>query len=205
MTDDYKRGLVTGLAMQPLYVGTGGGDVSISFDRTKNLLAGCTFNSNICDTTVEKSGIVKVNIKADIAAASWLMLVNDTLTLKLNTAYLLAADVWNGYGRIGISNISGSAPWRQVGRNASGFLGYLGAIYGPWVDTGVAHGDNELLEQKHTTSMFYINAASVSQTANTQAAWLWFCGDITHNDARAAHTVRMALYEQSNVDINFKV
>lgn len=204
MTNDYKRGLVTGLAMQPLYVGTGGGDVSISFDRTKNLLAGCTFNSNICDTTVEKSGMVKVNIKSDISVA-WYLFVNNALTLKLNTAYLLAADVWNGYGRIGISNISGNAPWVQVGRNASGLLGHLGAAYGPWTDTGVAHGDNEMLEQTHTKSFFYINAASANRTANTQSAWLWFCSDLEYNNAKAAHTVRMALYEQSSVDINFKV
>lgn len=172
MNDDYKRGLVTGLAMHPLYVTTG---VDIVKFGTHNLLADCTFNSPF---SADKNGEnVTVNVPANLAVA-WYQLTN-YFAFKHDYMYKLVAK-FKGYGRIGISTTS-SNPFTNVGTHTSGTC-----------------DDNHLVgaENDSDTALFYVNMRSNTIGDGTQTAGFWFCSDVLYNDARNAHSFQMSLYEE---------
>ena len=49
MTDEYKKGLVTGLALQPLYVVQGSSDNKISFSEHCEPISACVMKYEIAD------------------------------------------------------------------------------------------------------------------------------------------------------------
>lgn len=53
MTDDYKKGLVTGLAMQPLYVTQGGGDNKLELTERFEPVSSCGMGCGIVSMDAE--------------------------------------------------------------------------------------------------------------------------------------------------------
>lgn len=185
MTDDYKKGLITGLAMQPLYVTTGADIVKYG---EHNLLtdSAVTFGSDYTSFQVDGERVM-CNVSADPSQTWWFKAIAG-LKLRPNFMYKITASRFNGYGRFGISNILGQHPFNNVGRNAYGTF-----VYDPTVPSD---GDNHILQHSHLVSQFYIGQNSTSYTTAYVNAEIWFCTDLPYNDAYAAHSFDIALYEQ---------
>ena len=171
MTDDYKRGLTTGLAMQPLFVTTGADIVKFG---THNLLTDCTFNSTF-GVKIDGENVT-VNVPADLSVA-WYTLTTNKISFKHNYMYKLAAK-FNGYGRIGLSTTSDN-PFAEIGMHTSGTA-----------------GDNYLLGAEINEAYFYVNIRRATIGDGIQTAQLWFCSDISYNENRAAHSFEISLFEE---------
>ena len=172
MTDDYKRGLVTGLAMKPLYVTTGADIVKFG---AHNLLTDCTFNSTF-GVKIDGENVT-VNVPADLSVA-WYTLTNSNIIFKHNYMYKLEA-VFRGYGRIGISTTS-SNPFAEIGMHTSG-----------------TNDDNYLVGANGSSlAYFYVHVRRQTIGDGTQTARFWFCSDELYNENRAAHSFEISLFEE---------
>ena len=168
MNDDYKRGLVTGMAVQPLYVTTGAG---YKFGA-HNLLADCTFNSTF-GVQIDGEKVI-VNVPANLAVA-WYNFTSSGITFKYDYMYKLVAK-FNGYGRIGLSTTL-NAPFTEEGTHTCG-----------------TRDDNFLVGVNVDNALFYVNKRTTG--VSTLTGNLWFCSDATYDGVRAAHSFEIALYEE---------
>ena len=187
MNDDYKRGLVTGLAMHPLFVTTGADIVKFG---THNLLtdSGVSFNNSEYTDFAVSGEVCTCTIKeCALGVNNWYRAIMG-LKFKSGYMYRLTADRFRGYGRFGITNIPGMYPFANVGCNAYGTFGY---------DPNVpADGDNHVLQQNWLASQFYIGRNKSGYTTFETAAELWFCSDFLYNDKKDSHSFSIALYEE---------
>jgi hypothetical protein len=186
MNDDYKRGLVTGLAMQPLCV-TSGADI-VKFG-THNLLtdSGVTFGTQY--TIFSVSGeLCMCTIKACSESTNWWYKAIGGLSFKSGYMYKLVASKYDGYGRFGITNQVGTDPFSNVGRNAYGIL--------PFDPSVPSDGDNHVLQRGWLTSQFYIGRNSSGYAVTSTSGELWFCTDKPFNSAKTAHSFKIALFEE---------
>lgn len=187
MTDDYKRGLVTGLAMQPLYVTTGADIVKFG---THNLLtdSGVVFGTEYTDFSVSGEVCTCTAKEYPLNATPYWYKAISGLSFKPGYMYKITASEFNGYGRFGITNKPGVYPHKNVGTNAYGSF-----KYDPVEPSG---GDNQVLRYDWQTSQFYIGMISSSATVSAVSGEFWWCTDLMYNDAKAAHSFQIALYEE---------
>lgn len=187
MNDDYKRGLATGLAMHPLFVSAGADIVKFG---THNLLtdSGVSFNNSEYTDFAVSGEVCTCTIKeCALGVNNWYRAIMG-LKFKSGYMYKLTADRYRGYGRFGITNIPGTNPYYNVGRNAYGTFRH---------DPGVtSDGDNHVLQPNWTTSQFYIGHNQSGYNIYETAAEIWFCTDHTYNDSKDSHSFAIALYEE---------
>ena len=188
MTDDYKRGLVTGLAMQPLYVA--GADL-VKYGA-HNLLTdeGITFGTEFTEFAVNGKKCL-CSVKECQDSVNWWYKAVGGLTLKSGYMYKLTASRFAGYGRFGITNMPGYHPFYNVGRNAYGIFPYDPAV--------PSDGDNHLLQRGWLESQFYVGRNSSGHGVASTTAELWLCTDLPYNGGKAAHSFEMALFEEEKM------
>lgn len=186
MTNDYKHGLVTGLAMQPLYVTTGADIVKFG---THNLLtdSGVTFGSAYTDFAVSGE-VCTCTVKECPAGTNWWFKAIGGLNFKSGYMYKLVASKFEGYGRFGITNQVGIDPFSNVGRNAYGTF--------PFDPNVPSDGDTHVLQNNWTQSQFYIGRNISGYTVATVAAEIWFCTDLMFSASKAAHSFEISLFEE---------
>lgn len=187
MTEEFKRGLISGLAMKPLFT-------TVSTDIVKfgthNLLtdSGVSFNNSEYTKFVVNDEICSCTIKeCALNVNNWYKAVMG-LKFKSGYMYKLTVDRYKGYGRFGITNMPGTHPFYNVGRNAYGT--FLYDINAP------ADGDNHILQQNWLTSQFYIGRNSSGYATYETAAELWFCSDLLYNDKKDLHSFEIGLFEE---------
>ena len=187
MTDDYKRGLATGLAMHPLFVTTGADIVKFG---THNLLtdSGVSFSNSEYTEFAVSGEVCTCTIKeCALDVNNWYKAIMG-LKFKWGYMYKLTADRYRGYGRFGITNIPGTYPFYNTGRNAYGTFSY---------DPNFpADGDNHVLQQNWATSQFYIGRNNSGYNIYETAAEIWFCSDFSYNGGKDSHSFAIALYEE---------
>lgn len=186
MTDDYKKGLVTGLAVQPLYVTTGADIVKFG---THNLLtdSGVVFGTEYTEFSVSGEVCTCTVKECSSSEGAWYKSIGG-LSFKSGYMYKLAASKFDGYGRFGITNQVGTHPFGNVGRNAYGTF--------PFDPNVPSDGDNHVLQRGWLTSQFYIGRNSSGYTITSTKGELWFCTDLMFDDTKAAHSFNIALYEE---------
>ncbi len=185
MTDDYKKGIVTGIAMQPLYVTTGADIVKFG---THNILSDSSVTLGGKYTSFAVAGEkVTCNVAGNPTDTWWYNSIGG-LKLRPYRMYKITASRFDGYGRFGITNIPGSHPFSNVGRNAYGTFAYDPAV--------PSDGDNHVLQQFHLISQFYIGMNSSSYSTQYVDAEIWFCTDLMYSKFYNAHSFDITLYEQ---------
>ena len=186
MTNDYKRGPTTGLAMEPLDVTTGADIVKFG---THNLLtdSGVTFGSAYTDFAVSGEVCTCTVKSCALDINTWCNAVGG-LNFKSGYMYKLAASKFNGYGRLGISNVPGSSPFANVGCNAYGNFFYNSG--------SPSHGDNTVITPDWLVSQFYIGHNSAGHTIESTTGEIWLCTDWLYNGTKATHSFEISLFEE---------
>lgn len=186
MTDDFKKGLVTGLAMQPLYVTTGADVIKFG---THNLLTDSGVDLGGTYTSFSVSGESCIcTVKECPASTNWWYKAIGGLNFKSGYMYKLTASKFVGYGRFGITNQVGTNPFSNVGRNAYGVFPYDPSV--------PSDGDNHVLQRGWLTSQFYIGRNSSGYSVKSISGELWLCTDLPYNGAKTAHSFEIALFEE---------
>ena len=190
MNDDYKRGLITGLAMQPLYVTTNsGGYTDMVKFGTHNLLtdSGITFGTDYTEFSVVGEKCVCRAKACDVNLRAWYRSIGN-ITFKKNYMYKLVASIFDGYGRFGVTYRPGANPSIYCGQNAYGIF--------PLTPGYPSDGDNHVLQNGWLKSQFYLGQVSPGPGVTAMTGELWWCTDYLYNEQKSAHSFEIALYEE---------
>lgn len=192
MTSDFQKGLITGLAMQPLQVTTehavydpDSPDIyNISFDA-HNLLAdtGIMSSGSWGNVTVDEN-IVTMNANGNVSTA-WYQISNQ-LFLETNTLYKITASHARFYGRFAINSYGGISDTGDH-KHMSCTCAYH-------------HGDTHMLHTKYddtgdikSTIFMIVPHYEMSPGQNVNILW---CTDVLYENAKEAFSVDLGLYKQ---------
>ncbi len=165
-----------------------GEDNSFIKFNTHNMLTDSTIGLGGTFTSYVVNGEKVTFYCSDATSTNWYKTISN-IPFKINVMYKIVASCFDGYGRIGISNMDGSSsPYDNVGRNAYGTF-----VFDPNVPS---EGDNYILQRGHLLSYFYIGMNSISPTVSHVTGSLWFCTDLYYNNERKGHSFEIGLYEQ---------